>query len=207
MRAYTPGEIVSISIPVLPLKGEFLAAFGQPSMHDNWYIDGDSASGKSSFAMMLGKELTKYGKVLYVSLEEGVSLSFQRRMELLNMKEVNSKFSVVVRETVVELAERLAKPKSAQFVIIDSIQYLDVRSFDQLKKLILDQFPRKAFIFVSQCYKGKPKGKLADDVKFDCGVKIHTRGYRAYCSGRFVDDVAAYYTIWEEGAVRFDLNE
>ncbi len=122
------------------------------------------------------------------------------------MQEVAGSFKVVTNVTVAELVERLRRPKSAHFVVIDSVQYLDVRSFERLKKVLLDCFPRKGFVLVSQVYKGRPKGKLADDLRFDCGVKIHTQGYRAYCQGRFAEHAAAYYTIWEEGACKYYLN-
>lgn len=80
-------------------------------------------------------------------------------------------------------------------------------NFAKIKALLLDQFPRKSFIFVSQNYKGEPKGKTANDLKYDAGVKVSTMGYRAYCTGRYVDDAAAYFTIWEEGAYKYYLNK
>lgn len=207
MRAYSPTEIENLQIPELPLDGEWEAAFGRPSRYERWFIDGESASGKSSFVMLLAKKLCEYGRVDYVSLEEGTGLSFKRRIERLRMSEVAGRFKVVTGVTVAELVERLRKPKSANFVVIDSVQYLDVRSFERLKKQLLDRFSRKGFILVSQVYKGRPKGKMADDLRFDCGVKVHTQGYRAYCQGRFADDAAAYYTIWEEGAYKYYLNK
>lgn len=206
MRAYSPKEIALLQIPELPLEGEWKAAFGRPSRYERWFIDGESTSGKSTFVMLLAKELCKFGKVDYVSLEEGANLSFKRRTIRLQMCEVAGRFKVVTNVTVAEIVERLRRPKSANFVVIDSVQYLDVRSFERLKKLLLDRFPRKGFILVSQVYKGRPKGKMADDLRFDCGVKIHTRGYRAYCQGRFTDDAESYYTIWDEGAYKFYLN-
>lgn len=206
MRAYSPTEIAQLSIPEIPFDGEWEAAFGRPSRYERWFIDGESASGKSSFVMRLAKQLCQYGRVDYVSLEEGTGLSFKRRVERLRMSEAAGRFRVVVGVSVAELVERLRKPKSANFVVIDSVQYLDVRSFQQLKTELLDRFPRKGFVFVSQVYKGRPKGKMADDLRFDCGVKVHTQGFRAYCQGRFAGDAAAYYTIWEEGACKFYLN-
>lgn len=207
MRAYSPSEIENLQIPELPFNGEWEDAFGRPSRYERWFIDGESASGKSTFVMMLSKKLCEYGRVDYVSLEEGTGLSFKRRIERLRMGEVAGRFKVVTGVTVADLIERLRKPKSANFVVIDSVQYLDIRSFERLKKLLLDRFSLKGFILVSQVYKGRPKGKMADDLRFDCGVKIHTRGYRAYCQGRFADDAGAYYTIWEEGAYKFNLNQ
>ncbi len=207
MRAYSPTEIENLQIPELPLDGEWERAFGRPSRFERWFVCGESTSGKSSFVMMLSKKLCDYGRVDYVSLEEGANLSFKKRVKRLRMKEAAGKFKVVTGITVAELVERLAKPKSANFVVVDSVQYLDVQSFARLKKQLLDRFPRKSFILVSQVYKGRPKGKMADDIRFDCGVKVYTKGYRAYCQGRYADDAAAYFTIWEEGAVKYNLNK
>lgn len=206
MRAYSPSGVANLRIPEIPLDGEWERAFGRPSFFERWFIDGESASGKSTFVMLLGKKLCEYKKVAYLSLEEGVNLSFKRRLKRLHMDEVNGRFLVLVGETIEQLAERLKKPKSPHFVIIDSVQYTGV-NFAKIKALLLDQFPRKSFIFVSQNYKGEPKGKTANDLKYDAGVKISTIGYRAYCTGRYVDDAAAYFTIWEEGAYKYYLNK
>lgn len=196
-----------MKIDKLPLDGEWEKVFGRPDLWERWFISGDSASGKSTFVMLLAKKLCEYGKVLYECYEERLNGSFQDRTARLRMEEVDGRFQAVKGEPIEELAARLAKPKSPPFVIIDSVQYLNTRRFDRLKALLLDRFPRKAFFFVSQSYKGTPKGRLADDIKYDCGVKVNTQGYRAYCQGRYIDDAAAYYTIWEEGAAKYYLNE
>lgn len=203
-KAYTPTEVMNKKIKALLLEGEWERAFGCPSISDNWFIDGESASGKSTFVMQLGKMLTRFGKVAYLPLEEGLSLSLQRRLRKARMEEVNGRFVLLPHDTVADLIARLDKPKSPQFVIIDSVQYMGM-TFRQIKRDLLDRFPRKSFIFVSQNYGGKPKGKTANDLRYDAGVKISTRGFRAYCSGRFVDDAVAYYTIWADGAVRYCL--
>ena len=95
MRAYSPSEIENLNIPELPLDGEWEAAFGRPSRFERWFVSGDSASGKSTFVMLLAKKLCDYGRVDYVSLEEGMGLSFKKRIKRLQMKEVAGKFKVV----------------------------------------------------------------------------------------------------------------
>jgi len=205
-RAYTPTEVLRKKIKALALTGEWERAFGRPAYNERWFIDGESASGKSVFVMQLSKMLTEFGKVAYLPLEEGLSLSLQRRLETMRMKEVDGSFTILVKDSIEDLISRLAKPKSPQFIVIDSVQYMGM-SFLQIKRRLLDAFPRKSFIFVSQSYKGEPKGKTANDLRYDAGVKINTRGFRAYCAGRYVDDAAAYYTIWPEGAARYDLND
>lgn len=204
-RAYSPSEIANLNIPELPLDGEWEQAFGRPSMYERWFIDGESASGKSTFVMRLAKKLCEYGGVVYWSLEEGVGLSYKRRLAALKMEDVDGKFLTVAGETIEEFAARLAKRRSPHFVIIDSVQYI-AAPFSKIKSMLLDRFPHKSFIFVSQMYKGEPKGKAANDLRYEAGVKVRTKGYRAYCAGRFVNDAATFYTIWEEGAIRYNLN-
>ena len=196
-RAYSPREIAMLNIEELPFEGEWEIAFGRPGRYETWFVSGPSASGKSSFVMALSKYLCTFGKVLYNSLEEGIGLSFKIRIERFSMQDVNGKFQIV-SETMEELARRLSEKRSAQFIVIDSFQYTGM-NFQQTKEFI-DRFPRKTFIFVSQEDKGRPLGKAALRLKYEAGMKIRTKAFRAYCEGRFVGDTASYYTIWEDGA-------
>lgn len=199
-RAYSPKEIAAIRIKELPLEGKWKDAFGCPGLYETWFIAGASASGKSSFVMQFAKMLCGIGSVLYLSLEEGVGLSFQQRLKRFKMDEVQGRFRVVVDDNMENLKERLNRPKSPSFVIVDSFQYAgwDYES----TKVLVEQFPKKSFIFISQEDKGRPMGKPAVRLKYMAGVKVRTIGFRAYCQGRFSGDAASYYTIWEDGAIR-----
>lgn len=199
-KALSPRDVAQVRITPLPLEGVWQAAFGRPSMYETWFICGQSASGKSSFVMQLCKMLCGFGAVLYISIEEKVSLSFQERMQRYHMDEVQGKFRVICDSDLAALRERLKRPKSPRFIVVDSFQYTDWTY--QQAKLLVEDFPRKSFIFISQEAKSEPLGKAAIRLKYMSGVKIRTVGYRAYCQGRFIGDAAAYYTIWEEGAVR-----
>lgn len=199
-RAYSPKEVMSKSYKTLPWRERWSGPFGFPTVNEKWFISGASAGGKSSFVMQLSKELTKYGMVLYCSYEEGVSQSFKNRMEMFRMNEAQGKFRVITEDTFEDLMSRLAKPKSAHFVIVDSFQVAEW-TYDQVKK-ITQRFPAKSFIFVSQEYKGQPMGKAAMRLKYLCGVKVRVMGYKAFCQGRFTEDPGSYYPVWEEGIIR-----
>ena len=80
-RAYSPKEIAAKKWVTLPWNEKWSKPFGFPAENASWFISGASASGKSSFVMQLGKELCNYGTVLYMSYEEKINQSFQRRME------------------------------------------------------------------------------------------------------------------------------
>lgn len=206
MKFRSATDIINESIPELPFEGEWLHAFGNPSLYETWYIDGMSASGKSTFIMRLCKKLCQYGKVLHVNLEEYKKLSFKKRVKRMKMSEHKGRWQEVGPVDFRELSKKLESPKMANFIVIDSIQYMGL-TFQQIKELFIDKFPKKSFIFISQMKDGQPKGKTADDMKFEAGVKIRTIGFRAYCQGRYVEDAATYYTIWEEGAIKHYLTE
>lgn len=201
-RAYSPKDVANIKHKVLPFEGKWKDVFGEPEQGDTWFISGASASGKSSFVMQLAKMLCGFGPVLYVSLEEGVGVSMQRRLAQFKMNEVQGSFRITTDGDIDTLAERLAKPKSAKFIIVDSYQVAFEAGWEyNLTRDLIDRFKHKTFIFISQEDKGKPLGKPAVRLKYKAGVKVRTQGFRAYCQGRYSGNVSEYFTIWEEKAV------
>ena len=175
-RAYSPKEVLAKTYKTLPWGPKWSVPFGEVPVNETWFISGASASGKSSFVMQLAKELCNYGTVLYLSYEEGVSMSFQERLKREKMNEVQGRFRTVVGDTYDDLVERLRRPKSAKFVIIDSFQDSKL-TYEEVEALIT-RFHRKGFIFISQEYKGQPTGKPAGRVKYKAGIKIRVSGYR-----------------------------
>ena len=203
-RSYTPRDIAAKRWVTLPWDEKWSKPFGEPADNASWFISGASASGKSSFVMQLGKELCKYGLVLYLSYEEGVNQSFQRRMDYLKMDEVQGRFRVVTDDTYEELVARLRKPKSPKFVIVDSFQVSEW-SYAQALELIR-RFPRKCFIFISQEKKSAPMGSDAIRLRYICDMKVRVMGYKAYCQGRAIGEVGSYYVVWKEGLIQTNNN-
>jgi hypothetical protein len=113
-RAYSPKEIAAKKWVTLPWDEKWSKPFGFPAENASWFISGASASGKSSFVMQLGKELCNYGTVLYMSYEEKINQSFQRRMGYLKMNEVQGKFRVVTEGSLEEVIARLKKTEKPE---------------------------------------------------------------------------------------------
>lgn len=203
-RAYSPKEVLAKKYKTIPWGERWSEPFGMVPTNETWFVSGASASGKSSFVMQLAKELCKYGMTLYVSYEEGVSQSFQDRIRREKMNEVQGRFRVATEDSYEELMERLAKPKSPHFVIIDSFQVAQW-TYEQAKGLI-DRFPAKSFIFISQEHKGQPMGKAAVRLRYIAGIKVRVVGYKAFCLGRFTEDPGSHYIVWEEGVMRTTNN-
>lgn len=207
-RAYSPKEIAAKKWVTLPWGEKWSKPFGEPADNASWFISGASASGKSSFVMQLAKELCKYGPVLYMSYEEGVNQSFQRRMDYLGMDEVQGRFRVVTDDSYDELVERLRKPKSPKFVIVDSFQVaVDDAGFSYEKAVeLMKRFPKKCFIYISQEDKSQPTGKPARRLRYICDMKVRVIGYKAYCQGRAIGEAGTYYVVWKEGLIQTSNN-
>ena len=204
-RAYSPREVSAKKWVTLPWGEEWSGPFGHPAENASWFISGASANGKSSFVMQLAKEFCKYGTVLYLSYEEGVSQSFQRRMGYLHMDEAQGKFRVATSDTFEELEARLEKPNSAKFDNVDTFQVSGWDNYDMAVAL-MRRFPRKCFVFVSQEDKSQPTGKPARRLRYICDMKVRVMGYKAYCMGRSTENAGSYYVVWKEGILRTNNN-
>lgn len=207
-RAYSPKDIAAKKWTTLPWGDKWNKAFGYPADNASWFISGASAQGKSSFVMQLGKELCKYGHVLYMSYEEGVNQSFQRRMGYLKMNEVQGRFRVVVDDTLEELKTRLAKPKSPKFIIVDSFQVgCEDKGWTYPEAVaLMKRFSHKCFIFISQEDKSVPTGKPARRLRYICDMKVRVFGYKAYCLGRSIGESGNHYVVWKEGILKTSNN-
>jgi hypothetical protein len=203
-RVYTPKDIESKKYECFDWDGEWLSAFGNPAMNSRWFVLGPSASGKSSFVMQLAKKLCEYGPTLYMSYEEGVGMEFQRRLKLMKMNEVQGRFVVTPDDTYKEIMDRLSKPKSPRFVVVDSFQVSDW-SYEQALEL-MKRYPQKGFVFVSQEDKGQPMGKAAIRLRYIADMKIRVAGYKAYCQGRSAGSPGNYYVVWKEGVLMTSNN-
>lgn len=204
-RAMSAKELLSMNIPTLEFSEPWARVFGTPSRQGTWIIWGDSGSGKTSFALQLARELTKFGKVVYNSLEQGASLTMQQAVARHGLDKEKKKFQFV-SENLETLSVRLSRSHSPSIVIIDSLQYTGLRYRDY--KAFKEEHKKKLLIFISHAQGGKPEGAVGTKVMYDAELKVLVEGYRAISKGRtFGEDPDACYTIWEEGAARYWLKD
>lgn len=153
----------------LKLTGAWADAFGEPERIGVWFIWGNSGNGKSSFVMQLCKELAKFGRVAYDSLEEGASLTMQNTLRRFNMAEVNRRFQLLDCEPMSELGERMDKHKSPDFYVIDSFQYTQMSYKEYIK--FKEAHRNKLLIFISHADGRNPDGRSAKKVMYDAALK------------------------------------
>lgn len=201
-RAYTISNILTKKFSPLKFSGDWEASLGRPDKAFSALIWGDSSSGKTEFAIQFAKYLSNFGKVAYNSLEQGLSATMQDAISRNYMQECEGRFVLLDKEPIDALLERFKKPKSPQFLIVDSVQYLRINKtkYYQLKELFYGK--RKGLIFISQATGKNPKGALADDIRFDVDLKLWVEGFRMFPEGR-LNGGGEHFTIWAERAAKY----
>ena len=197
-RALSVSDVYLLERATYRLSERWHEAFGEIDRTGVWLIWGKSGSGKTSFVLELCKELARFGRVAYDSLEEGDSLTMKNAFIRAGMMDVARRVVLLNRESMADLHERLSRPKSPDIVVIDSFQYTRMRyaEYQRFKEAHAD----KLIIFVSHATGDKPKGQAADAVMYDATQKILVKGYVAISKGRFKP--GGRYVIWDEGARR-----
>ncbi|MBQ9229722.1 MAG: ATP-dependent serine protease [Prevotella sp.] len=182
---------------VFPFEGAWRDAFDQPETTGVWFIWGKSGNGKTSFALRLCKELARWRRVVYDSLEEGDSLTFVKALQREGLADCGSQFLLLPCESMDDLDYRLSQRKSPDVVVIDSFQYTRMNHKEALD--FCDRHRDKLIIFISQAEGSKPSGRSAQSLLFDAHQKIRVEGYRAFSLGRYKGN-SEYYEIWSERA-------
>ncbi len=202
-RAISNKNVLTAKFETADFDGAFLASFGRPELRGAWIIYGGSGCGKTTFVMQLCKYLTRFRRVAYNSLEQGLSLSLQKAWERVGMEEVGSKIILLNKEGLKDLTVRLRKKQSPDVIVVDSLHYWMRFNMNDYMKL-RESFPDKLFVFVSHEKAGQPKGTMAQNIRYDSDIKIRVEGYKAFVTTRY--EVAelgaggADFVIWEQGA-------
>jgi len=205
-RAISNKNIESATFEAAPFSGRWLASFGRPELRGSWIVYGGSGSGKTTFLLQLCKYLTGFKRVAYDSLEQGLSLSFKRAWQRCEMIEAGCRFVLIEKEDVKELWSRLAKRRSSEVVVIDSVHYLtDFTIKDYIK--LMKNFPNKLFIFVAHEKNNAPQGAIAEYIRYNSDIKIRVEGYKAFLTTRYEDSEKGEggkdFVIWDKGAEEY----
>ncbi len=195
-RALSVENVLNARFSGLEFEGKWKDVFGQPELAHSWIIWGQSGSGKTTFNMQLAKYISQFERVLYNSMEEGLSASIQGAYNRAGLRKGDK--LTLVSEGMQELEKRLSRKKSPRVVIIDSIKYTRFR-WSQYERFC-QRFPNKVLIWVGHAKGKDPKGSLAQDIRYDAFVKIYVEGYRAFVTSRYSSNSNGYIDVWEEAA-------
>ena len=184
MRALSIANIEDKKYDYIPFEGEFAEAFGHRERGGIWIIYGKSGMGKTRFTLDLARELQAAGI----------------RSRLQRIKFVDEL-------SIADLDNYLSKQRSPDVIFIDSIQYFTDQFEAKAEEIVQlrKKYRSKIFIFISHVEGKEVEGKAAYIVKRDSFVRIQVEGFRAMYKGRGRGGPKGYYTIWDEGADKYWL--
>lgn len=198
-RTLSAKQVLTIKFDTIRLGGGWDECVGEIETTGIWFIWGNSGNGKTSAVVSLCKELSAFGKVLYNSREEGVSLTMQNTLRRYGMGELGSRFQLA-NMSLQELDEKISQQRSPKFVVLDSFQFMGLTYKDF--RAFCEKHKNKMLIFVSRTRGLQPEGRAAISAMYDASCKIWVEGYKAFSKGRFVGTTGEM-TIWDEGAKKY----
>ncbi|MBX7206045.1 MAG: hypothetical protein K1X81_11530 [Bacteroidia bacterium] len=156
-------------------QGRWREFLGLPDIHFEAVIFGSPGSGKSTLAAQLANYLsTNFGRVIYVSAEEGISATFQDKMNLTAAMHPRLDVGDVRHWKQLELLPI----DECNFLVLDSLQQLGID--EVVYKQLRQRYPNCAIISISQSTKdGKMRG--SNVIAHDVDISIEVSGGVAVC--------------------------
>ncbi len=174
---------------LLALKAsKFKGILGKVPKYFTAVIYGFSGNGKTEFSITLAKELSQFGKVLWLSYEQRHGYDLQTATKRNEMQENSGKFLVAdplenIEEgtsLIADLDNYLSSRGSADYVFIDSLDYTGFTMADY-KYLKNKYFGKKGFIFIAHSTKnGIPNKAVTRDIIFDGGMGLFVKDFIAF---------------------------
>jgi predicted ATP-dependent serine protease len=156
MAIVKANEILKENYRFLKLSVAFSYILGSLPAERQWtmLLHGIAGGGKSTFALLIAKELTKFGNVLYGNLEERVGATLQAKLKLTKLRN-NRRIHFLEPNTEDVFWEQLDK-KLYKFAIVDSLSHIasqekQVASFWEKARAR----PDVSFIFVCHALKSR----------------------------------------------------
>lgn len=201
-RALTIQNVIDMKREELLLTGDWQQALGTPEIGATMLIWGGSGQGKTRFSMQLTKELTRFGKVAFNSLEMGASKALAHHFQDIGLTK-----NVIIfdRWSMPQMVHRMTRKHAPKFLVIDSLQYLindKGKPITQAEYISLrEALAGKTLILISHAEGREPAGRVARAIRYDADMKVFVKGYKAFCTSRYGGGQPII--IWEEGATDY----
>ena len=188
----------------MEFTGRWRESFGRPSPQGVWMLYGKSGSGKTAFALQLAKYLTGFGRVLYWSIEQGNSASFQRAWKREGMRECGSGIMIADDgEDIKGIEALMLKKRGPRILIIDSLTPLrakkfGIAEFDGLRK----RLKGKLLIWIGHERRGLPDTVVGDYILKLADLKMRALGFRVMTNARSGESLRDF-TVWEKGSAEY----
>lgn len=187
-KIITGKDLSKMVFDTLSFDGKWLELLGEPSKCFYALIWGDAKAGKSYFSVEFAQYLTKFGKTLYIAVEEGYGATLQKKV--IDMQA----WDIEIKETR-NFSNIESFILGYSFVFIDSVTMLNITP-DQIEHL-RTLYPNTSFVVLLQSVKAGAnfKGDQAWKHNVDFVVEIQKTDENesaAICSGRFGNNSLKY---------------
>jgi hypothetical protein len=173
LKIMSANELVNQKFRTMGLQGKYRKLIGDPEPGFSAMVYGKPKQGKSTVAIDMAKEFTRYGKVLYCAFEEGHGYTLQDKV-------IRNRANVPGLDFANKLPGNLSM---YQFVFVDSVSDagMDEVAF---KSLIKSNKPRTSIFGIFHATKG---GNFRGGQTFahDVDVLIRVEDGMAYAQGRY----------------------
>jgi hypothetical protein len=200
MAFFSNSNIIETKHKTMAFTGKWLDSFGEPPVSGSWIIYGTSGSGKTCFALQLAKYLTNFDRVLYWSLEQGNSKTFQSAWKREKMADCGTDIMVSDEETGFEMIEKtMNQRKGRGILIIDSLTPLKGQSFNIVAyERFRKRMKNKLLIWVSHEKGGIPDTNVGDYIMKLADLKMRVEGFKVITNSRAGDKMKDFI-VWKKG--------
>jgi predicted ATP-dependent serine protease len=157
-------ELLKMRFKELPLSRKLRLVLGKIPAQSQWLmlLHGIPGSGKSTYSLVLAKEFSKHGNILYANFEEAIGPTLQQKIEVAKLR--NERIKFLEKNTEEELWKRL-NTGLYKYCIVDSISEV-ARSEKKVKEFgsKLREFPKTSFILIGHGTKARD-GKKESEYK------------------------------------------
>tara|TARA_R110002072_G_scaffold288828_2_gene455131 strand:+ start:12732 stop:14486 length:1755 start_codon:yes stop_codon:yes gene_type:complete len=185
-KIISANELLAMEFESLPLEGNWLDFLGKPSNDFHVVVFGLPGSGKSTFSVQLLSYLSEsFGKALYVSGEEGFSMTFKSKFKSVFTDNID----VADLRNYEDMCKEI-NPEEYRFLVIDS---LDTMKIDPVQlRAIKKRYKGAGIITISQSTKdGKQRG--SNEIAHDGDITIRVeKGIATTIKNRFKEDQMTY---------------
>jgi predicted ATP-dependent serine protease len=178
------GELLKMRFQELPLSRKFQQILGKIPLKQQWLmlLHGVPGSGKSTYSLVLAKEFSRFGNILYANFEEAIGPTLQKKINVAKLQKERIKF--LENNTVDDLWKRL-NTGLYKYCVVDSISEV-AKSEKRVSEFgsKLREYPNTSFILIGH-------SKKTTNDKADSDYKgVSTLGHLIDINQRVISGIA-----------------